>query len=216
MTTAAKKLALHSAYIDANGRDLSSMALLEQHTANNSATLDFTSWYSSTYDEYMIEFVNIVPSTNNVGAALRCSTDGGSSYDAASNYTAELFYMYSGGTGQDGNNSGSAAAMYVAGSVGNDANYGMSGSIKLFSPNSNKYKMIAGHTTFSHQSLGFPFMEVLSGSYKSASVVNAFRFLFSSGNITSGTIRIYGVPIADPRIPVYSPGIQISMYNLFK
>ena len=29
--------------------------------------------------------------------------------------------------------------------------------------------------------------------YNNASAVNAVRFLFSSGNITSGTIRVYGI-----------------------
>ena len=40
-----------------------SFAILESHTASNSAELDFTTWYSSSYDVYQIEIINILPST---------------------------------------------------------------------------------------------------------------------------------------------------------
>ena len=50
--------------------------LLEQHTANNTnQALGFTSWYSSAYDEYIIEIVNLIPASDcNIG--FQASTNG--------------------------------------------------------------------------------------------------------------------------------------------
>ena len=79
--------------------------LLEQHTASNSATLDFTACISSAYDEYRIEFVALVPATNNVDLWLLVSTDGGSTFDSTSGHYdwATMRWIYTGGASSAGN-----------------------------------------------------------------------------------------------------------------
>src|SRR5665647_2787882 len=62
------------------------LVLLEQHTASNTASLDFTACITSAYDEYLIEFVNVVPATSNNMANLLCGVGG--SYDTGSNYSS--------------------------------------------------------------------------------------------------------------------------------
>ena len=65
----------------------SALILLEQHAASNSASLDFTDWYSSDYDEYEIDFVDLVIQTDNKAPGIQFSVDGGANYDTGNNYS---------------------------------------------------------------------------------------------------------------------------------
>ena len=78
------------------------LTLLEQHTASASSSLDFTTAITSTYDEYLIEFVGIVPATDAVEMQLRMSTNGGSSYDSGANYSDTGFAITLTGTATTG------------------------------------------------------------------------------------------------------------------
>jgi len=60
---------------------------IEEHTASNSTSLQFTSCFTSAYDEYKIEIVNLLPATNSVTFNLNFSTNGGTSYDTGANYS---------------------------------------------------------------------------------------------------------------------------------
>jgi hypothetical protein len=168
--------------------------LLEQHTASTSATLDFTTAISATYDEYQIEFVNVIPASNNVALYMRMSTNGGSSYDTSSIYDFTAGYAYSGGVGV-GASATNSDRITLIDAVGNSSNYGVRGSIRLFSPGSTAlYKSVLGQLMRDDASaLGIVLITGVGGVYKSATAVNALRFLYSSGNIASGTIRVYGV-----------------------
>jgi hypothetical protein len=161
--------------------------LLEEKTASNSATLDFTASISALYDEYVVELINILPATDNALLRLRVSVDGGANYDAGNNYAYTNFLITT--SGWTGTLCASGQAQITTNQI-NDTGKGVSGTFKLFNPAANSlivtglYSYIAGDTNF--------FSATLGGVYTGESAVNAFRFLFSSGNITSGTIRIYG------------------------
>jgi len=169
------------------------LVFLETHTASTSATLDFTTFYSSTYDEYVIEFVNVIPATNNAVLWMRMSTNGGSSYDTSAIYDYTSGFAYSGGTGV-GSSATNSTKLLLMDATSNSANYGIVGSVRLFSPGSTAlYKTVVGTVMRSDgNGLGLVLLNAM-GSYKSATAVNAVRFLMDTGNITSGTIRIYGV-----------------------
>ncbi len=168
--------------------------LLEQHTAaNSSPNLDFTTFYSSSYDEYAIEFVNLVPATNNIIIQMRMSTDGGSTYDSGSNYSCVGSYLYSGGTGV-GTAADSATLITLWDGVSNSSNYGFCGNARFFSPGSTSlYKVVTGQGFAFSGSASKIFGTNFWGVYRSATAVNAFRVFSSSGNLTSGIVRIYGI-----------------------
>jgi len=100
------------------------MVLLEEHTASNSTSLPFTSCFTSSYDEYKLEIVNLLPASNSVTFNLNFSTNGGTSYDTGSNYSVYALRFTSstvtaaGGAGKNaidlndstGNNLGNGAA----------------------------------------------------------------------------------------------------------
>lgn len=169
------------------------LVLREQHAASSSAALNFTTCISSAYDEYLIELVNVIPATNATVLWMQFSTNGGSSYDASAIYDYTAGYAYSGGVGVGGSATNSTKVLIID-AVSNSGNYGVVGSLRLLSPGSTAlYKQVIGNAMRSDASgLGLVLIS-MGGAYKSATAVNAFRFLMDSGNIASGTIRVYGI-----------------------
>jgi hypothetical protein len=169
------------------------LTLLEQHTAAASASLNFTTAITATYDEYLIELLNLIPATDNVGLRMRMSTNAGVSYDSAGNYSGNILRTNRFGTAPSGADSG-ATQIEVSNTTDNSSTAGVSGSLRLFSPASTSlHKAVHGtamqldNDTTSVENL------IIAGFYRSTTAVNAFQFLFSSGNIASGTIRVYGI-----------------------
>ncbi len=169
------------------------LVLLEQHTASASASLDFTTCISSTYDEYLIEFLGIMPATNTQFLWMRMSTDGGSTYVSTGSYSWDHYVWRGGGNALQGGTAQTQIVLnFASGAVSNAvAGLPINGSIRLFSPgDTTQYKTISGRFVYYD---GNRVINEVRGSYESATAVNAFRFLISSGNIASGIIRVYGL-----------------------
>ena len=168
------------------------LVLLESHAASSSGELDFTSWYSTSYDDYLIEFVNMIPGSNSVDLQIQLSTDGGATYQS-SGYVAGL--SYTGTTAATGSSSvgGGAAMQLTVAGISNAATGGLCGALKLFSPGSAAlHKIFRGETGYYAPDANF-YANVNIGAWKATTAVNALRVLMSSGNIASGTVRIYGL-----------------------
>jgi hypothetical protein len=167
-----------------------SLILLQSHDASSSATLDFTSQISSTYDEYVIELVDLVPQNNNVDFYMRLSINNGSSYDTGSNYINNSYIVATSGNTQINETLGAFVARN-AGEISNGANKSVCGTLKLYSPGSANYKKLLGDI-FWHGGSNY-IHTMVNGIYIVTTAVDAFQFLFSSGNIVSGSIRLYGI-----------------------
>jgi hypothetical protein len=174
-----------------------SLVLLEQHTASNSATLDFTTCISATYDEYLVEILNLVPATAGaIDLWWRVSTDGGSTYDAGANYNYVGNLTVAGGSGQAGATAAAQAALTIGnGPTSTASNGGITGSMRLVNPASTAdWKRGKFSGDWVRQVDNAFATGTCSVAYTvTASAYNAFRFLMSSGNITSGTVRVYGI-----------------------
>lgn len=189
--------------IDANGNHVANgsacgggsggLVLVEQRTASASATLNFTSCISSTYDEYLIEFVQVIPASNNVAFLMRVSTDAGSNYISATDYSSWTMRFSSGGAAFDGASGATAIDLTKGGKVTDSANYGVNGHIRLFNPLGAIYKVVSGQLAFQEQVGPNRTGWHTNGAYESSTDVDAFQFYFESGNIASGKIRCYGV-----------------------
>ncbi len=169
------------------------LVLLEQHTASSSASLDFTTWYNSDYDEYLVEFLNLVPATDAVQLLLRVSTDGGSNYDSGSNYSYSNIWWNNGGTSQSFVN-GQTSIHLTATGQSNDANFfGFSGFLRLINPaEATRYKAMLGEFFGYGASVAREVVKT-AGGYEVSTAYNAFKLSFSSGNIGSGVVRVYGI-----------------------
>ncbi len=168
------------------------LTLLEQHAASSSASLDFTSWYSSTYDEYLISIVGLIPATDGAQLLGQFSTDGGSSF-AATNYKYTMSYGASSGTtGISASNAGTSIP--VSGTVENTTSTSfLDSTIHLYNPGSatrakrmRVYSDLLANDGNYYQWSG-------TGAWNDVTAVNALRFIFTAGNVAEGTIRIYGL-----------------------
>ena len=174
------------------------IVLLEQHTAAASASLDFTAWYSTTYDEYLIEILNIIPTTNATLLYMRMSTNGGSSYDSTNKYVDSVYASHGAAAAPSGAVISSPVAQFnvIAGTgdtQSNVATSSASASLRLFQPGSTTlHKLLMGNTV---NITSFPRLVISMKGYlyQNASPVDAFQFYMSSGTLASGTIRVYGI-----------------------
>ncbi len=171
------------------------LVLLESHTANNTTVdLQFTTGITSTYDTYILEVSRLVPASNN-DIYVQGSTDGGSTWLGAGNYnTSFIIFGPSGSPGLTGNTGDSGYHLAGGNSILNGATEGgTSGSVTLYDPlNSSGYKHLQGNFAFWDSSgvLG----GVKGGAFiKTATAINAIRLLAASGNLASGTGRLYGL-----------------------
>ena len=179
------------------------MTLIKTLTASSSSTLSFVDGSSdvvldSTYPIYKFEFINMHPASNEVNFSVNFR-DGGSSYDATKTTTAfasdhyendsgaTLFYWGSKDLAQ------STSAQPIASAIGNDNDQSCSGSLLLFNPSSTTFvKHFISDVNVIHASdLS---LRQLSAGYCNVTVaIDGVQFSMSSGNIDSGTIKLYGI-----------------------
>jgi hypothetical protein len=170
----------------------SSGGSIEAHTASNSATLNFTSCISATYDTYTLQIVQLVPATQGATLLMRVSTNGGSSYDSGAHYDWSRFGWTTSGTGVTGTDGDTSITLAPA--VDNAANWSVAGTLTLSNPGGGSLSPSIAGQTWGHDAAAADLLtDQVSGWYVPTTAVNAFQFLFSTGNITSGTIRCYGV-----------------------
>jgi len=170
---------------------------LATKTASASATLDFTEFNNAVYNWYEFELENVKPATDGVYLRARVSSNGGATYDAgASNYQYMGYACGSGGLQNHQSTGAIAIALtYVSAvNIGNAAaELGVTGIVKVYNAS-----LSAGYTrlfaTLEYDDTATTVVNMgLSGSRRAAQDTDAVQFLMSSGNITSGTIRMYGL-----------------------
>lgn len=158
------------------------LVLLATATASNSATIDFTSGIDSTYDEYELHLINVVPSTDAVDFFLRTSANAGSSFD-------------SGGSDYNSLGGGVNSLGYINRSspLGNNTGECFSAVINIFDPaNTTRYKIL-GINSYHYSAVPDPQALQQTVVRTSTAIVNGIRLYMSSGNIASGKFKLYGV-----------------------
>ena len=150
---------------------------------SNAANVSFTQFDASKYDHYQFYFQHVIPATDNTFMYGYVSTDGGSNYDTTNgNYHKQ--------------NTTDAPGLEVVESAGSDTNeFGICGYFELFAPhNSSSYTMSSsGNITFQTRSDGGVYQLSYTSIHLVAADVDAIQFAFSSGNIESGEIVMYGI-----------------------
>ena len=172
--------------------------LISTQTASSSSAVSFTSGIDSTYKEYIFQIINCHPSANSY-FAFNMSADGGSNYNVtkSSNFFYAIHYENDATTqvdydeNQDIHQGTGIAHLSAYSGTGNDES--VSGYLHLFDPSNTTFvkhfiSRIGGVTNNPAA------MDNFTGGYaNTTSAVNAVQFSFSSGNIDSGTIKLYGV-----------------------
>ena len=165
-------------------------------TASSSASLDFTSLITSTYDVYLIMLDEIMPATNAADLYLLLSGDNGSSF-SSSNYAYVTDTLTKHNHGDSVSRSSTSARglaqIQLMNSAATNQGAGISGPIYLFSP-LNTSLQPSLRWSFIGNDNGVN-LKVLDGAAKeeTSSARDAFQIKFSSGNIASGHVRVYGI-----------------------
>ena len=175
------------------------MTLISTQTASSSASIEFTSGIDSTYPIYRFEFISIHPQNDNQDFQFNMSTDSGSNYNVTK--TSSVFEAYQNEANTQGaigyassyDLAQSTSNQSVMNAVGNDNDKGSNGSLLIFNPSSDtfvKHYLYAGnHITGGNSSVNW----FVGGYGNTSSSINALKFMMSSGNIDSGTIKLYGI-----------------------
>ena len=173
--------------------------LISTQTASSSATIDFTSGIDSTYKEYIFKFINIHGSA--VDAIFSFQADTGTNTNYNQTITSSSFHT------QHGENDSPASLSYNTGGDqaqgtgfqrlaefhGTDNDNNSSGLLHLFDPSNTTFvkhfmsvtSLIGSETR--HREL------FIGGYFNTTSALTRIRFKMDTGNIDSGTIKMYGV-----------------------
>ena len=176
------------------------LVLIQTQTLSSAAdSIDFTSNIDSTYKEYIFKYTNIHPAS--VAQLSINFRDGSTAFDASKASTAINPYHVE--------NDSAATVIYrtawdlanstsdqiIAQELGNGADESANGYLCLFEPSSTTFvKHFIGVTDYYQQfGGGGPFQVYYAGYCNTTTAIDGVTFKMSSGQIESGTIKMYGV-----------------------
>ena len=190
-----------SAVTSAGNLTQGKMTLIKEQTASSSSSISFVDGssdvvFDSTYPIYVFKFFNIHPAST-AYFQFNLSSDGGSNYNVTK--TTTLFHAYHDeadsstslgyNTGQDLAQSTSSQYLNEVTTSNDDSG---SGSLILFNVSSTtfvKHFIADNNGVYS----GYSNRRLVAGYANTTSAIDAIQFTMSSGNIDSGTIKLYGI-----------------------
>lgn len=168
------------------------LTLISSVSAASSPTVQFTASIDSTYDEYEIHLINVVPASNNVILWLRTTADGTTWNSTAGDYDWAL--VSNGSASAAGSNE---TKIILTAGVGNvTAQGGVSAICRISDPAGtahNKRITCSGSNAGNGAGTGNMAVFQSSGMRVATAAIVGFQFLFSTGNIASGKVKLYGV-----------------------
>jgi hypothetical protein len=174
----------------ANGAD-GSPKFLSAVTASNSATVDIETTFDSTYDAYMIVGAGVVPANDGVALLVRMKLGG--SYQTTG-YDYHMTNLNPNSSAYAASTNAGHTGIIVTGALGNDVAESAHVVVKVFNPtNTTKRKMILNEAVGTDGS-GIAKTHYGSGACTaSTGALTGIRLYFETGNISSGTFRLYGI-----------------------
>ena len=180
-----------------------SVVLIKTLTASSSANLSFVHGTSdvvldSTYPIYLFKCINIHPASDNQKFNVNFTTDG-TNYNVTK--TTTLFRA------QHNEGDGDTSLAYDTGDdtaqgtgdqmlsteIGADNDQCSSGELWLFNPSSTTFVKQFMSNFNGVMNIDYSNQDIMAGYCNTTSAVTGARFLFASGNIDAGTIKLYGI-----------------------
>ena len=180
---------------------LGSMTFIKKVTASSSATVSFVDGTSdvvldNTYKEYLFTFNNIHPATDDVKLVFQATTNG-----SDFNTTVTNTYFLAQHTEDDSSTSFTYSAsddqaqgtafQRLNESTGSDNDQSISGYLHLFEPSSTTF--VKNYLSRSSSIFDQASDVYGAGYFNTTSAITGIQFKFGSGNIDSGTIKLYGI-----------------------
>ena len=175
------------------------MTLISEQTASGSASISFTSGIDSTYPIYKFELINIHLSQDANNTHMSASTNGGSSYciTATTTQFQSLHWENDSSTALQYSTAGDLAQSTDPVDIGRSLGSGNDecgvATIYIFSPSSPTFVKHFMSINNEYHSSDLTLQNFTAGYFNTQSPINAIQFSMSSGNIDSGTIKLYGI-----------------------
>ena len=176
-----------------------SLNLISTQTASSSSTISFTSGINSTYKEYIFKFYNIHPATNEQNFTFQADTGTNTNYNQT--ITSTFFRAYhqedDGGTAlgyltsRDQAQGTSFQPLTVT--IGNGNDECTNGTIHLFDPSNTTFVKHFVSRFIDYEGGNQAVDNYCAGYFNTTTAITRVQFKFASGNIDSGTIKLYGV-----------------------
>jgi len=174
--------------------------LSTQTISSNTESISFTTGIDSTYDVYIIKYIEMSTTNDGVDFQFQGSTDGGSSYGV----TLTTTFFQAEHTEADATAFGYQTAwdkaqgtdyQPIGWATGSDADMNISGELYLFAPSSTTY---IKHFYGTFIDYGYNDRSVngyFAGYFNTTSAINALNFKFngSGDRIRGGTMKMYGL-----------------------
>ena len=182
---------------------LGSQVLIKEITASSDSTISFVDGSASvvldsTYPIYKFEFINLHNSDDDNQFSFNFSTDSGSNYNVSKTST----HFYSINTESDSN----AFSYYAGGDLANGTGFQITtlesgadndecdcGELYLFSTSSTTFVKHFICTMSETGAAPRASNNYIGGYGNTTSAIDAVQFKYASGNIDSGTIKLYGI-----------------------
>ena len=176
----------------------SSLVLISEQTASSSSTISFTSDIDSTYKEYIFKFIDIHPSANQ---DFQFQVDTGTNTNYNQTITSTFFETYHEEDDSDTGLGYRAAGDLAQGTgfqdlssaIGTNNDNSLSGTLHLFDPSNTTFvKHFISNTNLVYLDR-YTLQSFVAGYVNTTTALTRVQFKMASGNIDSGTIKMYGV-----------------------
>jgi len=153
--------------------------------------VDITSGIDSTYKNYQIHITNYHVATDNSKPLMRFFSSSG--VLTGNNYTYAVFGRRQDGTALNDNDGGTDRFRFIDQGIGNANSEQLSIIINLFNPSGTTFQKTFGSTLVMLNASGHACSVTSAGKYADTIAITGVRFYQDSGNIDSGTFKLYGV-----------------------
>jgi len=181
------------------------MTLIKTLTASSSGTLTFHNGSSdvvldSTYPIYVFKFINMHPATDAAEFQFQANAVGDSSFNETMTTTLIQVAHSEDDTSEAGLNYGSSndqaqgtsfQDIYLNSGNGNDEC--ISGELWLYGISSTTFVKHYMSNIQGYHNANSSFQYLSAGYFNTTAALDEFQFKYSSGNMDSGTIKLYGI-----------------------
>ena len=191
----------------ANGFETStsgSMTLIKTLTASSSSTLSFLNGsdsvvFDSTYPVYLFKYINVHPATNAATFTFQVDTGTNTSYNTTVTSTSFLSQHDEGDSATSLAYNGAkdqaqgTSFQVLSNEIGNGNDECGNGEIYFFNPSPSTFIKNWLARALSYQSDDYIQDRFFAGYFNTTTALTRVQFKMSSGNIDSGTIKLYGI-----------------------
>ena len=174
------------------------LTLISTQTASSSASISFTSGIDSTYDSYVFKFINCHPASDGQNFTFQADTGTNTNYNQTMTTTFFRSYHY-----EDGSTSGlgyltsgdqaQGTSFQRLAQSGNGNDECVAGTLQIFNPSSSTFVKHFIATMNEYHGSNISQNNFIAGYFNTTTPITRVQFKFSSGNLDSGTIKMYGI-----------------------